>query len=133
MISSARKYYTASGYVRQVPLDGIYAIPIPTCSNCSQVDPAIAANEEGHLDTRTAHRLHLRPTWKSALVNLLALPPPSRRRPLFMSPPRRGRDGGRIRHPASAGTLSASSKEPPSPELIPKDAVLYQYEAGPHV
>ncbi|KAJ8513360.1 hypothetical protein OPV22_003794 [Ensete ventricosum] len=43
MISSARKYYTASGYVRQVPLDGIYAIPIPTCSNCSQVDPAIAA------------------------------------------------------------------------------------------
>ncbi|RRT66537.1 hypothetical protein B296_00033441 [Ensete ventricosum] len=77
-------------------------------------------------------KLHLRPTWKSALVNLLALPP-SRRPPPFMSPPRRGRDGGRIRHPASAGTLSASSKEPPSPELIPKDAVLYQYEAGPHV
>ncbi|URD94676.1 Glutaredoxin, partial [Musa troglodytarum] len=46
-----------------------------------------------------------------------------------MSPPRRGRDGGRILRPP---VLDLSpSPEPTSPELIPKDAVLYQYEACP--
>ncbi|XP_064962362.1 uncharacterized protein LOC135611039 isoform X1 [Musa acuminata AAA Group] len=49
--------------------------------------------------------------------------------PPLMSPPRRGRDGGRILRPP---VLELSpSPEPPSPELIPKDAVPYQYEACP--
>ncbi|THU74408.1 hypothetical protein C4D60_Mb04t33030 [Musa balbisiana] len=46
-----------------------------------------------------------------------------------MSRPPRGRDGGRILRPP--GLELSPSPEPPSPELIPKDAVLYQYAACP--